>query len=77
MMQITNYPRRQHDRREDAERAIEIFYPAGYLYEVVDVCIVAGRNTYHTFAIRVISGDGRRFLGFAFDPEEGPSDDLT
>ena len=56
-MQITDNPRRQHERREDAERVIEIFYPAGYFYEVV--CVRPP-----SYAVKVSHADGR-FLGFA------------
>jgi hypothetical protein len=77
-MQITQGPRRQHYTPEGAERAIEIYYPAGYLYEVFPV---HHRGTTFgqragvictLFTVKVWSGkDGdARFLGYAWDPDE-------
>ena len=68
MMQITQNARRQHERREDAERAIEVFYPAGYLYQVEPV-VFRLEAVPVTFAVKVYHADGP-FLGFAWDPEE-------
>jgi hypothetical protein len=71
MMQITAVPRRQHERREDAERAIEIFYPgAGYCYEICPLVIQAGREQFHAYAVKVFKGEHKQFLGYAWDRDE-------
>jgi hypothetical protein len=66
-LQLTTNPRRQHETREAAERAIEIYYPAGNLYEVVGVryAVVA-----LTFAVKAWNGEGNHFLGYCWDPAE-------
>lgn len=66
-LQFTTNPRRQHETREAAERAIEIYYPTGHLYEVVGVrySIVP-----LTFAVRAWNGEGNRMLGYCYDPAE-------
>jgi len=64
-IQFTRAPRRQHDCRESAERAIEIFYPAGYFYEIAPVCIRGGL----TFAVKAYGKDDA-FLGYCYSSEE-------
>ena len=61
---ILDHPLRQHETAEMAARDIEIFYPAGWLYEIDRVLGVPPR-----WAVSVFSDDGRR-LGYAFREEE-------
>ncbi len=62
--------RRQHETHDDAARAIEIFYPAGYFYEIVEVRISCREEI--TWAVKVY-GQDCGFLGYAYDAEEeGP-----
>jgi hypothetical protein len=71
-MRITPSQRRQHPTSEEAGRAIECFYPAGYVYEIVPVRLHP--TVPPTYAVKVWPGDGAGApLGFAWDPdEEGP-----
>ncbi len=66
-MQICANARRQHASREDAERAVEIYYPAGYLYSVVEHQTVTCATT---FAVVVWNGEGTKRLGYVYDPRE-------
>jgi hypothetical protein len=68
-LQFSQCARRQHPTRERAERAIEVYdFPAGYLYEVVEHRTSCPPRT--TFAVKVWSGAGDKFLGYAWDPRE-------
>jgi hypothetical protein len=61
-------PRRQHATREDAERAVEIYFPAGYTYEVVAISYrcVAGVPKW---AVKAYD-EKCRFLGYCWDTVE-------
>lgn len=65
-LRLTTNPRRQHETHEAAERAIEIYYPAGHLYEVVGIQY---RIVPETFAVKAWNDDGK-FLGYCWDPIE-------
>lgn len=66
---LTQNARRQHVTRDEAERAIEIYYPAGYLYFVTPHKVVAGDQTFHTFTVQAFSDEGK-FLGYCYDAIE-------
>lgn len=67
-MQITQCARQQHDTIEDAERMIEVYGPARYIYQIVPIHTRLPQVT-PTFAVKVFSADGP-FLGYAWIPEE-------
>jgi hypothetical protein len=65
-LQFSQAARRQHATRDEAERAVEIYFPAGYRYQVVEhrtSCCAP------TFAVKAWNDDGK-FLGYAWDPHE-------
>ncbi len=62
---ITNNPRRpQHTTSEDAERAIEIYFPPGYLYEVVKIQY---RSQNPKYAVKAYKTNSGRFQGYCWD----------
>ncbi len=65
-LQLSMSPRRQHETRERAERAIEVYFPPGLLYEVVEVRILG----LTTFAVKAWNADGNKWLGYAWSPVE-------
>ena len=73
-MQITQNARRQHDTREDAERAIEIYYPACYHYVVSEHWIVAGNQEFWSYTVDAYADDGNgdpgKYLGYCYDRDE-------
>ena len=68
-MLLTQNARRQHDTEEDAERAVEIYYPARYCYVIAPHRVVCGAETFNRFVVKAYNDDGR-FLGYCYDAEE-------
>lgn len=66
MIQITHNARQQHATFEDAERSIEVFCPAQYLYQIVRIKMRLPQVP-ATYAVKVFSADGP-FLGFVYNP---------
>jgi hypothetical protein len=76
MTTITENPRRQYESAGDAERDIEVFFPAGWFYEIVPIHMATGGTTIANdrFAIKVYGpgddGNGGPLLGYACREEE-------
>jgi hypothetical protein len=66
---LTRNARRQHETRDDAERAIEIYYPAGFIYYVTTHEVACGHKTFNTYVVKAYDDDGH-FLGYCYDAEE-------